>query len=167
MTRFRWRRSYWGHWLHSSYSRCDRCRDTLTLIAVRNSIVNRRLYTKSTLESVIVLATPTTGINILFICIYIPPSSPLNVYIDFCNSNGEIIELAHYPRNIFIFGDFNLPDFVFALNKPISTQQMENCLHDMASTYSLHQINQVRNHKGVSLDLRPWATDRLIPGMVG
>ncbi|XP_046685838.1 uncharacterized protein LOC124371530 [Homalodisca vitripennis] len=123
------------------------------LIAVRNGIVNRRLYTGSNIECVFVLVTVGPDYSILVACVYIPPSSPLYVYNDFCDSTGEAVELANQPKKLLIVGDFNLPHFDLSSKTTGLLRQASEHIKDMSALHSLYQINHVRNHRGVSLDL--------------
>lgn len=93
------------------------------------------------------------GIKLLLACVYIPPSSPLPIYNDFCDAVTEMIELANFPTKTLIFGDFNLPHFDTNSATSGLSRQASDYLHDMSSLHSLAQINHIRNHRGVSLDL--------------
>lgn len=140
--------------------RCDRSLATSakqsgggSLIAIRDNIPSRRLYSSFNLECIFLLVSLGHNSNLLLGCVYIPPSSPLILYADFCDALAEIIENSNHPKDIFIFGDFNLPDFDLDVNPSALHRRASEQLYDMASIHSLHQLNHIRNRRGVTLDL--------------
>lgn len=92
--------------------------------------------------------------NILLGCVYIPPSSPLALYRDFCDAVTEINEQTNHLKIICIFGDFNLPEFVSNSSSKLNHHcRASEQLLDMSSIHALHQVNHIRNHRGVTMDL--------------
>lgn len=147
--------------------RCDRT--VLTSSCTRGggvlAAVNSQLAVK-------ILQSPITDVEHLFLdvtlknknriiigLVYIPPSSPVEIYDKFCSSIYMVLE-SHRTESceIIICGDFNLPKVCWVNDELGSspqgrvTQQVSS-ISDCMAFHNLKQVNKINNVKGGFLDL--------------
>lgn len=98
------------------------------------------------------------GEALLFACSYIPPSSPLDVYVEHCNVVEHVCVTVPHSR-AFLLGDYNLNTASWSSDEEcsliVSCPLSSPAIH-VSETYnslSLHQVNTLPNDHNVYLDL--------------
>lgn len=148
--------------------RCDRdpvvsgrSRGGGVLIAVNSRLTSRGIPVASPLSSFdhVFVHLQVGNSSLLLGCVYIPPSSSLDTYVEHCSVVEGLV--CRFPDSkIFIAGDYNLSDAVWSIDEEDSTM-IVNC-HDLSpavqvcesfNSISLSQANSLPNDHGVFLDL--------------
>lgn len=144
--------------------RGDRSHETSTatrlggaLIAVKKWLVSSVITTQITNLECVYVKVSSLKQKVLFVNIYIPPSSPLTIYETFINTTEEIIQNNHFTM-IFIAGDLNLPNISWVSDefgsKPTGTiTDITDCISNFVALMNFFQINNVPNAIGGYLDL--------------
>lgn len=142
----------------SNVFRKDRSTDTSckrsggVLIATRNELFSFCILTSiENIECLMVSCSIKPYEKILVCGAYISPNSATSQYSDFCTAVEEAAASDTFS-NVFIAGDFNLPDVPWSAHHTNSLPA-SHPLTDLINTYELTQINYIRNFHGVILDL--------------
>lgn len=140
--------------------RCDRSEATSdklsgggVLVAISEKIPSFLLSSPNHRAEQIFVSCTLSSHRTLIGCIYIPPNQPASAYSDFCDSVDGIIASTGYLEDILLLGDFNLPDADWSSYDTLQAGESSRYLCNLVSTHSLKQINQVKNFRGVCLDL--------------
>lgn len=84
--------------------------------------------------------------------VYIPPGQPTAVYSSFSDTVIEVLSLHTDLDMFFIMGDFNLPS-TLNWNSKQKFDSSSQVIADLAAIFELSQMNDIRNDRGVTLDL--------------
>lgn len=129
------------------------------LIAVRSCFNSRLVTVTSSSRSFdhIFVSVKLSGQTIIFGCTYIPPSSPLDPYVDHCSVVEDLV-LSNPDASFYLSGDYNLTSAVWSLG---SGNMFVDCPPSYPAVYlceafnclSLFQVNTLPNSRGAFLDL--------------
>lgn len=119
------------------------------LVAVSKSLHSSIINVSSSIEALFVSLNLQHGNKALFVGAYIPPGQPTQSYTEFSDIIDEVM-VSHTFSEVHILGDFNNPCTDWTAPAWNGASQT---LMNMASMHNLSQINQVRNQRGVILDL--------------
>lgn len=148
--------------------RCDRSCNTSTksrgggvLIAVMNCFDSELLYSGDIDGCEQIWVKVSHNHKILLIgSLYIPPSSPANLYENHLKIIKTICNAANNDSSILLFGDFNLPllrwqqnDDIINTYIPININSPEETITDECHDIGLFQINYHYNDNDKLLDL--------------
>lgn len=144
--------------------RCDRSSLTSVatrlggaLIAAKKCLVSAIVTPSSNnIESVYVKISLQT-LTILFVNVYIPPSSSVNIYEDFIAATEDVIQKDDFSM-IYISGDFNLPNIYWENDefgsRPVGVMtDVVECVSNFSAFLNFYQINNIPNANGGFLDL--------------
>lgn len=142
------------------YHMTDMTRGGGVLIAIRNNLKSSliSIVTTSLEYDHVFVSISFPGQTLIYGCTYIPPSSPLEVYVDHCSVVEELV--ARYPdAKFFLSGDYNLntavwkydPDCGMLVDCPPSSAAIHVC--ETFNCLSLVQVHSLPNQRGVFLDL--------------
>lgn len=92
----------------------------------------------------------TSDVNIIIVCVYMPPNSQLQKYEDLCSLIETSIEPYH-GSNCWIIGDFNIPDW--SNDETVTMTPQANSVKNLNFFLGCKQINVVQNSFGRLLDL--------------
>lgn len=147
--------------------RCDRSlkssshsRGGGVLIAVKNHLSAIQLSPSiDSIEHVFVVINLGGSNKILITNVYIPPSSPIEVYENHCASVSSVLQdFMCDGCEVIVCGDFNFPNVTWcndeygATPNGLITQQV-TCFSYCMAFFNLKQINGVANARGRYLDL--------------
>ena len=127
------------------------------LIAAKKWLVSSIITPKTTnIESVYVKISFSSK-KILFVNVYIPPLSPVNIYEDFLAATEEIIQNDEFSM-IFVTGDFNLPNINWESDefgsRPVGIiTEAVKCVSNFIAFMNFQQVNTIPNATGGFLDL--------------
>ena len=148
--------------------RCDRNSNTSSalrgggvLIAVAKYLPSVLLPSSDDIEQVFV-KVGSAATSLIIGCVYLPPRSPAAKYQSFSDSVDRLAE--EHQRNLYLFGDFNLPSVswcredycsVVEVDPHALRQEAESAeiLSDLCAFHNLYQNNDVVNNRGNLLDL--------------
>lgn len=98
--------------------------------------------------------------NLFISCIYIPPNSSFQIYLDFLNVLEFISSISSPRDELLICGDFNLPNIDWISHDEecffIPNGSFNDNTHtfiDGLNLYNLQQISGIKNHQCKQLDL--------------
>lgn len=93
-------------------------------------------------------------------CIYFPPLASLSKYHAFLDSLSAVSSSSDFDDNLFVFGDFKLPNLQWIGNDEDNTLDATNFLYERdeciihgTAEHFLNQINFVKNKNNRLLDL--------------
>jgi hypothetical protein len=104
------------------------------------------------IECVFVSIHPSPLNNILIGGSYIPPGQPLNKYLSYCLAVEETFTGGDYSH-VLCAGDFNQPNLDWNNYDSRVSTAIGRSLNDLATLLKLTQVNHIRNHRHVLLDL--------------
>lgn len=152
-----------------SVYRCDRTELTSNklrkggvLIAVNQKFNSELVFSGETNGIELIWVKVFDKHTTIYVCAaYIPPASPTQLYNQYIEEMKKIITMAKSNDNIFITGDFNLPNLIWIQDDenvntliPLNiTEEKESVVIDTLLEYDLTQINSIPNDKGRFLDL--------------
>ena len=126
------------------------------LIAVKKNICSNFIPIETYIDQVFV-SVRVHKINYIFGCVYIPPGSHLSIYQHHCDTIENLC-LKLEKDNFLVCGDFNQPNVAweledFGINMGKHCNQQSLSLINTYGLNGLKQVNDIRNSKGVLLDL--------------
>lgn len=130
------------------------------MIAIRSRFKSRKIGVASRLNSIdhVFVLLQIGSTSYLLGCVYIPPSSSLDAYLEHYNVVEELS--CRFPDSkIIIVGDYNLPDAQWSIDDEssmivdcsVSSPAVQVC--ESFNSLSLYQANSLPNNHGVFLDL--------------
>lgn len=142
------------------YELSDMSRGGGVLVAIRNNLKSKLVpIATSVLEyDHIFVFISFPGQSFIFGCTYIPPLSPLEIYVEHCSVVEDLV--ARYPdAKFFLTGDYNLPSAVWSYDPeygmlvdcPPSSHAVHVC--EIFNFLSFVQVNNRPNQRGTYLDL--------------
>lgn len=84
---------------------------------------------------------------------YIPPQAPRQLYQDFCVAAEEAFILCNLDTKVILAGDFNQPETDWTTTLRPNVSLSSRYLDELASVLQLQQLNDIKNARGVILDL--------------
>ncbi|XP_046684718.1 uncharacterized protein LOC124370481 [Homalodisca vitripennis] len=122
------------------------------LVATTKQLRSTTIYNSSNLEVIFVNTSLSPRNNVLLVAVYIPPSSPLQVYSDFAANFEEVMLSATFSQ-VHVFGDFNIPDADWNAPCSVNVNTPMAIISNVITMFALMQVNQMLNHRGVLFDL--------------
>lgn len=127
------------------------------LIAVLRSLCSCEIVTSGSSIEELWVRIRAPNADIVLCAVYIPPSSNISLYNDFCKHAEEVIESSQLSK-VCITGDFNLPRIKWNHSNEDGIDdnvhgETENVFCDFLSFSGLNQFNLVNNVNNVILDL--------------
>jgi hypothetical protein len=131
------------------------------LFAVHSSLRSEQIFVQGS-ECIEFLCVKVLICNNLyfFIIIYIPPRSPVDIYLKHIDCIGEIVNMHNCNDNIVVLGDFNLTNIHWTVDSdsleilPSDILSVDDAvIIDSLFSFNLEQINFKPNNNNSFLDL--------------
>ncbi|KAG8250448.1 hypothetical protein J6590_101309 [Homalodisca vitripennis] len=88
-------------------------------------------------------------------CLYPPQICPVVYYEKYCAAVLKVVAKNLPESDLLLLGDFKQPNTTWENLSMCTPAYSSQCTIDLSNLLHLHQCNQVRNYRGVILDLVP------------
>jgi len=131
------------------------------LIAIKNNYKSTQIFSEDfNFLELITIKIDLDFKNLFISCIYFPPKSSFQNYLDFLCVLEFIVSISSPRDELLIFGDFNLPNIdwishdeeCFLIPSGVLNDNTHNFI-DGLNLFNLQQISGVKNHQNRQLDL--------------
>lgn len=122
------------------------------LVAVSKNFQSYQLSPQSETESIFLCLPLNDGSKALLVGSYLPPGQPAEIYLNFVSCIEDVMASQVF-RQVFLLGDYNLPDIDWTSSPPNATSAAANVILGMSEMFQLRQVNDIRNLRGAILDL--------------
>jgi len=141
------------------FFRCDRTTDTShkkcgggVLIGVSSKFSTHQISLSSNNMECVFIKVKLQSLTLIIGAVYLPSNYFSQLYSDFCSLCEETV-LQNSADQIILIGDFNLPRVDWSAEVIVTTDLLSLPVMNMMNLLHLKQVNNVKNTRGVLLDL--------------